>query len=54
MAVKLGTRSEFRNTGAQRHLCEVHDTFQYVPILEGLKALLGHADICGEVSFLSY
>lgn len=37
------------NTGSKRRLCEVHDTFQYVPLLQALESLLTHADIRDEV-----
>ena len=40
---------EYVNTGSRRRLCEVTDTYQYVPLLQGLKSLLNHADIRDEV-----
>ena len=49
MRVKLGTRTEYVNTGSKRRLCEVEDTFQYIPLLQGLKSLLAHDDIRDEV-----
>lgn len=45
----IGKRMEYVNTGSKRRLCEVEDTFQYVPLLEGLKSLLAHAEIRDEV-----
>lgn len=48
VTIKLGKRMEYVNTGSKRRLCEVEDTFQYVPLLEGLKSLLAHAEIRDE------
>lgn len=50
LAIKLGTRVEYVNTGPKRRLSEIDDTFQYVSLLQGLKSLLSHADIRDEVS----
>lgn len=49
VTIKLGTHLECVRTGSKRRLAEVNDTFQYVPLLQGLQALLGHSDIRDEV-----
>jgi hypothetical protein len=38
------------HNGNKRRLAEKKDTFQYVPLLEGLKSLLMKAEILDEVS----
>ena len=46
MTVELGTRIESRTGGS---LTERKDTFQYVPLLESVKALLKHQEVLDEV-----
>lgn len=54
LGVKLGARYQCVQTGSKRRLAEVQDTFQYVPFLEGLQALLCHADIRDEVRNINF
>ena len=41
---------ETGSVGATSRLMEVRDTFQYVPLLDGLTSLLNNKEILGEVS----
>ena len=49
ITVTLGSERVYTQTGAKRRLSEVNDTFQYVPLLEGLQSLLRNSEILDEV-----
>ena len=49
MTVELGSTMEVVHVGAKRRLRECKDTFQYVPLLQGLQALLQSQEILDEV-----
>ena len=49
MSVELGRTQQNMRTGAKRRLVEHADTFQYVPLVPGLKALLRNRSIPDEV-----
>lgn len=48
--IKLGSHLQCVRTGSKRHLAEVSDAFQYIPLLESLQSLLSHPEIRDEVS----
>ncbi len=50
VAIELGSSIQPVGTGVKMRLCEVKDTFQYVPLLKCLKLLLQNQKICDEVS----
>ena len=49
MSVELGRTQQNMRTGAKKRLVEHADTFQYVPLVPGLKALLRNRSIPDEV-----
>ena len=49
VTVELGSCIEPTFTGPKRRLQNRADTFQYVPLLQGLRALLQNKDIFDEV-----
>ncbi len=51
MSIELGTTLEPVFTGQKRRLEERIDTFQYIPLLQGLKALLQKQEVFDEVIF---
>ena len=47
--MELGSTMEVVQTGAKRIMRECKDTFLYIPLLEGLQALLKSQEILDEV-----
>lgn len=54
MTVVLGTHIEYVGLGRKGRLVETKDTFQYVPLLNGLQSLLLNDVVRHEVSNSSY
>ena len=50
VTIELGTRFENRVSG----LTEIKDSFQYIPLLQGLRALLRNQEILDEVRMCMY
>ena len=49
MTVELGSDTALTQVGNKRRLSERKMTFQYVPLLDGLKLLLSNREILDEV-----
>ena len=56
--IVLGSHLRYVGLGCKRRLVETNDTFQYVPLLQGLKILLQNDairhEVSDSVSFLNY
>ena len=50
MTIVLGNHLRYVGLGCKRRLVETNDTFEYVPLLQGLKTLLQNDAIRHEVS----
>ena len=52
--IVLSQRAEYRNIRGRQKLRIVKETFQYIPILKTLEALLNQPDVIEEVILLSF
>lgn len=50
ITVELGTSYGYQKCGAKRRLVERKDTYQYVPLLDNLQALLNNKEVYRQVS----